>query len=175
MGKLFKICALLLVLSLVIGYVPVSAADSLAMQKEKVLYIDGSKGKKDDGTFCKTSYKKLVANMIKGFDIDTMAVVLTSEDAKICKTTKTGRIVAKSIGTTTVNVKVIDETESVIFNQDLKVKVKKNASDVTVNGITADSHYTVGQTVLVGLPRVDDTDERELVADKPESVEIIAG
>ena len=59
MGKLFKICALLLVLSLVIGYVPVSAEDSLTMQKEKVLYLDGSKGKKADGTSCKTSYKKI--------------------------------------------------------------------------------------------------------------------
>ena len=135
MRKLFRFFTILLVLSLIIGCVPVSAENNLSMAKEKVLYLGGSKGKTEDGTFCKTSYKKLVANMIKGFDRETMEVVLNTEDKNIVSTNKAGRIVAKSLGTTTVNVKVFDADETQIFDQDLKVLVKKNATEVTVKGI----------------------------------------
>lgn len=80
------------------------------------------------------------------------------------------------IGTTTVNVKVYDATDAELLNQDLKVKVKKNASDVTVTGIADGDKFSVGQTVDVTLPRAGvDTDERELTVDKAEIAEIKAG
>ena len=176
MRKFFKSLAVLLALTLIVGVIPAAAADSLSMQKEKVLYLDGSKGQKEDGTQCKTSYKKLVANMIKGFDKDTMSVVLSSADKDIVKTTKAGRIVAKSLGTTTVTVTVYNADEEQIFKQDLKVKVKKNATDVTVTGIADGDKFSVGQTVDVTLPRAGvDTDERDLTVDKADNVEIKAG
>ncbi|MBO4497289.1 MAG: Ig-like domain-containing protein [Lachnospiraceae bacterium] len=176
MRKFFKGLAVLLALTLIVGVIPAAAADSLSMAKEKVLYLDGSKGQKEDGTQCKTSYKKLVANMIKGFDKDTMSVVLSSADKSIVSTTKAGRIVAKSLGTTTVTVAVYDAAETEIFKQDLKVIVKKNAAEVTVTGIADGDKVKVGQTVDVTLPRAGvDTDARELTVDKAENVEITAG
>ena len=176
MRKFFKSLAVLLALVLIVGVIPAAAADSLSMQKEKVLYLDGSKGAKEDGTKCKTSYKKLVANMIKGFDKDTMSVVLSSADKDIVKTSKAGRIFAKSLGTTTVTVTVYNADETEIFKQDLKVIVKKNATDVTVTGIADGDSFKVGQTVDITLPRAGvDTDARELTVDKADNVELKAG
>ena len=80
------------------------------------------------------------------------------------------------IGTTTVTVQVFDATDTEIFKQDLKVKVKKNAADVTVTGIADGDKFSVGQTVDVTLPRAGvDTDERELTVDNAEIAEIKAG
>ena len=65
------------------------------------------------------------------------------------------------IGTTTVTVTVYDAAETQILKQDLKVKVKKNAADVTVTGIADGDKFSVGQEVPVTLPRQGvDTDER---------------
>ena len=56
------------------------------------------------------------------------------------------------------------------------VKVKKNATDVTVTGIADGDSFKVGQTVEVTLPRAGvDTDERDLTVDKADNVEIKAG
>ncbi len=80
------------------------------------------------------------------------------------------------IGTTTVTVTVYDANETEVFKQDLKVKVKKNATDVTVTGITDGDKFSVGQTVDVTLPRQGvDTDERELTVDKTDVAEVKAG
>ena len=77
------------------------------------------------------------------------------------------------IGTTTVTVAVIDAADTEIFKRDLKVKVKKNAADVTVTGIADGDKFSVGQTVDVTLPRAGvDTDERELTVDNAEIAEI---
>jgi len=177
MRKFFKSLAVLLALTLIVGVIPAAAADSLSMQKEKILYLGGSQGTKEDGTKCKTGAKKLVANMIKGFDKDTMSVDLKSADNSIVKASnKTGKITAKSLGTTTVTVTVYDAAETQILKQDLKVKVKKNAADVTVTGIADGDKFSVGQEVPVTLPRQGvDTDERELTVDKTDIVELKAG
>ena len=177
MRKFFKSLAVLLALTLIVGVIPAAAAEGLKMQGEKVLYLDGSKGAKEDGTQCKTGSKKLVANMIKGFDKDTMSVALSSADSSIVKANnKTGRIYAKSLGTTTVTVTVYDAAETQILKQDLKVKVKKNAADVTVTGIDDGDKVSVGQTVDVTLPRQGvDTDERALTVDNAEIAEVKAG
>ncbi len=80
------------------------------------------------------------------------------------------------IGTTTVTVTVYDAAETEIFKQDLKVIVKKNATDVTVTGIADGDKVKVGQTVDVTLPRLGvDTDVRELTVDKADLVELKAG
>ena len=80
------------------------------------------------------------------------------------------------IGTTTVTVAVYDASETEIFKQDLKVIVKKNATDVTVTGIADGDSFKVGQTVDVTLPRAGvDTDARELTVDKADNVELKAG
>ncbi len=80
------------------------------------------------------------------------------------------------IGTTTVNVKVFNADEEQIFQWDLKVKVKKNAADVTVTGIADGDKFSVGQEIPVTLPRQGvDTDERELTVDKTDIVELKTG
>ena len=80
------------------------------------------------------------------------------------------------IGTTTVTVTVYNADEEQIFKQDLKVKVKKNATDVAVTGIADGDKVNVGQTIDVTLPRQGvDTDERDLTVDKADNVEIKAG
>ena len=80
------------------------------------------------------------------------------------------------IGTTTVNLKVFNADEEQIFQWDLKVKVKKNAADVTVTGIADGDKFSVGQEIPVTLPRQGvDTDERELTVDKTDIVELKTG
>ena len=80
------------------------------------------------------------------------------------------------IGTTTVTVTVYNADEEQIFKQDLKVKVKKNATDDAVTGIADGDKVNVGQTIDVTLPRQGvDTDERDLTVDKADNVEIKAG
>ena len=176
MRKFFKSLAVLLALTLIVGVIPAAAADPLKMADEKTLYLGGSQGTKEDGTNCKISYKKKVANMITGFDADTMNVDLKSADSSIVKATKAGRIYAKSIGTTTVTVTVYDAAETEIFKKDLKVKVKKNATEVAVTGIADGDKVKVGQSVDVALPRQGvDTDERSFTVDKPELAEITKG
>ncbi|MCR5521603.1 MAG: hypothetical protein K6F44_06795, partial [Lachnospiraceae bacterium] len=138
MRKFFKSLAVLMALTLIVGVIPASAeGEDLSLKSEKILYIGGSQGKKADGAKCKTSYKKLVANMIEGFDKDTMNVDLESADETIVKTSKAGRIFAKGIGTTTVTVTVYGSDDSKLLKQDLKVTVKKNATadTFTVDGI----------------------------------------
>ncbi len=176
MRKFFKSLAVLLALTLIVGVIPASAAVNLTMDSEKTLYIGGSKGAKEDGAKCKISYKKKVANMIKNFDSDTMIVALKSADESIVSTTKSGRIVAESLGTTTVTVTVFGSDEDQLFQQDLKVKVKKNATSVKVEGIANGDRFNVGETVDVSLPRVGvDTDERDLISDNTEIATVEAG
>ncbi len=176
MRKFFKSLAVLLALTLIVGVIPASAAVNLTMDSEKTLYIGGSKGAKEDGAKCKISYKKKVANMIKNFDSDTMIVALKSADESIVSTTKSGRIVAESLGTTTVTVTVFGSDEDQLFQQDLKVKVKKNATSVKVEGIANGDRFNVGETVDVSLPRAGvDTDDRDLISDNTEIATVEAG
>ncbi|MCR5829727.1 MAG: hypothetical protein K6F93_05155, partial [Lachnospiraceae bacterium] len=176
MRKFFKSLAVLLALTLIVGVIPASAADQLTMVKSKTLYLNGSSGTKEDGTECKISYKKKVANMIKNFDADTMTIKLESDDEAVVATNKAGKIIAKSLGSATVTVTVYDEDENEILKQDLKVKVKKNATDVTVTGIADGDKFKVGQSVDVTLPRAGvDTDDRKLTVDKTDVAEITDG
>jgi len=165
MRKFFKSLAVLLALTLIVGVIPAAAADSLSLQDEKVLYIGGSNGQTAEGAKCKVGAKKLVANMIKGIDKDTMSVDLKSSDKTIVGTNKAGRIVAKGLGTATVTVTVYDADEVQLYKKDLKVIVKKNADSVAYEGIVNGASYSVGQKLVVKLPRKGvDTDQRSLVS-----------
>ena len=178
MRKLFKSLAVLLALILTVGVVPESANAAsdpvLSMADDKILYLDGSKGvKESDGSTCSVSYKKKVTNMIIGYDFDKMSVSLKSSDTDIVRISKKEYIVAESVGKATVTVTVYNEKKKKIFKHDLLVNVKKNADRVLYEGIRDNDVVRVGQTLEISLPtNGKDTDRRELLADKPELVEI---
>lgn len=178
MSKFLKSLAILLALILTIGVVPESASAAsdpvLSMADDKILYLDGSKGvKESDGSTCSVSYKKKVTNMIIGYDFDKMSVSLKSSDTDIVRISKKEYIVAESVGKATVTVTVYNANKKKIFKHDLLVNVKKNADRVLYEGIKDNDVVRVGQTLEISLPTNDkDTDRRELLADKPELVEI---
>ena len=178
MRKFLKSVAILLALILTVGVVPESANAAsdpvLSMADDKILYLDGSKGvKESDGSTCSVSYKKKVTNMIIGYDFDKMSVSLKSSDTDIVRISKKEYIVAESVGKATVTVTVYNANKKKIFKHDLLVNVKKNADRVLYEGIKDNDVVRVGQTLEISLPTNDkDTDRRELLADKPELVEI---
>lgn len=178
MRKILKSLAILLALILTVGVVPESASAAsdpvLSMADDKILYLDGSKGvKESDGSTCSVSYKKKVTNMIIGYDFDKMSVSLKSSDTDIVRISKKEYIVAESVGKATVTVTVYNAKKKKIFKHDLLVNVKKNADRVLYEGIRDNDVVRVGQTLEISLPTNDkDTDRRELLADKPELVEI---
>ena len=178
MRQFLKSVAILLALILTIGAVPESANAAsepvLSMADDKILYLDGSKGvKESDGSTCSVSYKKKVTNMIIGYDFDKMSVSLKSSDTDIVRISKKEYIVAESVGKATVTVTVYNANKKKIFKHDLLVNVKKNADRVLYEGIKDNDVVRVGQTLEISLPTNDkDTDRRDLLADKPELVEI---
>ncbi len=178
MRKFLKSLAILLALILTIGVVPESASAAsspvLSMADDKILYLDGAKGVKESGgSVCGISYKKKVSNMIVGYDFDKMSVSLKSSDTDIVRISKKEYIVAESIGKATVTVTVYNENKKKIFKKDLLVNVKKNADRVLYEGIKDNDVVRVGQILEIALPtNGKDTDHRELIADKPELVEI---
>ncbi|MBR6293620.1 MAG: hypothetical protein IKR54_03415 [Lachnospiraceae bacterium] len=178
MRKFLKSLAILLALILTVGVVPESANAAsdpvLSMADDKILYLDGSKGvRESDGSTCSVSYKKKVTNMIIGYDFDKMSVSLKSSDTDIVRISKKEYIVAESVGKATVTVTVYNANKKKIFKHDLLVNVKRNADRVLYEGIRDNDVVRVGQTFEISLPTNDkDTDRRELLADKPELVEI---
>ncbi len=204
MKKFFKALALVLALTLVIGTIPASAAIDFELKKtSKIIYIDGSKGtaKDADGNVvkCKTVNKYTVTKLIKGFDADTMDVKITTADKTIAsKNNKYDRVYAKGIGTTTATIKIYykDDLKSDIGTLKLKVKVKKNATDLPyyvadadLNLIDVDADYVFAcntdyYIVLNRYAYLDpadltkkvkvDTDKRALTG-KEDEVDIVAG
>lgn len=173
MKKFFKALAVVLALTLVIGTIPASAADSdLSLKKaSKILYIGGAKGTKADGTACKTGSACLLSKLVKNFNKDTMTIKVESADKAIAKTTsKSSKVSAVGIGSTTVTVSVFDSDDIKIFEKDIKVTVKKNAEAVTVNSdALASGKVGVNTPYTVVLPRKADgkfvdTDGRNLTA-----------
>ena len=178
MKKFLKSFAILLALILTVGVVPESAnaasSPVLSMADDKILYLDGAKGvKESDGSTCGISFKKKVPNMIVGYDFDKMSISLKSSDTEVVRISKKEYIVAESIGKATVTVTVYNQNKKKIFKKDLLVNVKKNADRVLYEGIKDNDVVRVGQTLEISLPtNGKDTDHRELIADKPELVEI---
>ena len=178
MKKFFKSLAVLLALIMITSAIPenAQAASSpvLSMADDKILYLDGAKGvKESDGSTCGISFKKKVPNMIVGYDFDKMSISLKSSDTEVVRISKKEYIVAESIGKATVTVTVYNQNKKKIFKKDLLVNVKKNADRVLYEGIKDNDVVRVGQTLEISLPtNGKDTDHRELIADKPELVEI---
>lgn len=173
MKKFFKALAVVLALTLVIGTIPASAADSdLSLKKaSKILYIGGAKGTKADGTACKTSSGCLLSKLVKNFNKDTMTIKVESADKTIAKTTsKSSKVSAVGIGSTTVTVSVFDSDDIKIFEKDIEINVKKNAEAVAVTSdALASGKVGVNTPYTVVLPRKADgkfvdTDGRNLTA-----------
>lgn len=174
MKKFFKALALLLALVLVIGSIPVAAADQSDFSlkgktnkntglKQKIIYIGGAKGVKDDeaGTVCKTGAWANVAKLVKGFDADTMYIELESSDKDIVRT-ESGKKMAdvdkywvksKALGSATVTVKVFRESDDfLLFNDDLMVTVKKNAEAINYKILDAEGNDMIGKKLGANTP-----------------------
>ena len=174
MRKLFKTFAFLLVFVLITGTIPVQAKKELSMPKELVLYVDGSKGQKEDGTRCEIGDTQDVSALIQGFKSSTMKVTLSCAKNNVVKIDGT-KIKAVGIGTADVNVTVSKKTTGkTTFSKTLKVIVKKNATKVTAVGIADCQIFQYGQTISVSLPTDDDTDLRALAVDVPDDIIIEA-
>lgn len=167
MKKFFKMLALVLALTLVIGTVPVSAATEVTLKKAtKILFVGGCTGAKSTGKKAPYySYAKL-AKLLNNFDSETMKVRATSDNTAVVKTSTT-RITAVATGTANITLKVYKgtvKTKNLINTFTVKVTVKKNAaaSDLTCKGITDGASFEVGDVVTVSLPKGTDTDKRRL-------------
>ena len=166
MKKVTKVLALVLALVLVIGAIPVQAADKISFKKSsKVLYLGGCIGKKANGKKAKYYSFLKVKNNLKGFDSKTMDVKLEADDESIVSVSnKTAKITAKKRGTTDVTVTVRNKkTEQTLFAKNLEITVKKNSDkNFEVSGIADGKEYKVGDKITVKMPRTNDDDYRRL-------------
>ena len=196
MKKFFKALALVLALTLVIGTIPASAAIDFSFKiKSKVLYIGGSNGSKtdEDGNVikCKTKESYTLSKFINNFDSETMRSKLESSNEAVVAIDG-HKAVAKSIGTATVNVTILDkDTKTDIGGTTLsiKIKVKKNATSIpyivkdtegNVIEDVANYKFAANTDYIFTLTRMDedgnrvDTDKRNLECDS-DKVSIKAG
>ena len=184
MKKFFKALALVLALTLVIGSIPVSAATAtIGIKKNRkswVVFLGGAQGKKADGTQAgrKRSYK--ISKLVDGFDAETMDIKLQSEDKSIVTTSnKKDKVYGQAMGSAIVNIHVYDiESEKLIGSTSIKIKVKKNASEVNYYVADADGNlvdtskklgvnvpYTLVLTRLDAEGKKTDTDYRRLTCE----------
>jgi len=196
MKKFFKALALVLALTLVIGTIPASAAIDFSFRiKSKVLYIGGSNGSKtdEDGNVikCKTKESYTISKFINNFDSETMRSKLESSNENVVAIDG-HKVVAKAIGTATVNVTILDkDTKTDIGGTTLsiKIKVKKNATSIpyivkdtegNVIDDVANYKFAANTDYIFTLTRLDedgnrvDTDKRNLECDS-DKVSIKAG
>ncbi len=168
MKKIFRALAVMLVLTMFVGVVPVSAASAKVSLRapSKAIFVGGCKAAKANGT--KASFKSYlkVTSLLTNYDSKTMTLKLTTSNKKIASVSnKTFKVTAKAPGTATIGVKVYKGTSKTpILNTSFNVTVKRNAaaSDITVKGITSGSTYKVGDSVTVSLPKGKDCDKRRL-------------
>lgn len=166
MKKATKLLALVLALVLIIGAIPVQAAETISLKKSsKILYLGGCIGKKANGK--KASYYSFVKikKLLKGFDSKTMDVKLEAEDPSIVSVSnKTCKATAKKRGETEVVIIVRNKKdETTIATKILSVTVKKNADkNFEVSGIADGKEYKTGDTITVKMPRTADDDYRRL-------------
>ena len=199
MKKFFKALALILALTLLVGAIPVSAADNGyefyvvdrngKKIKQKTLYIgeEGSHGKDKEGKECPSGNMYDLTNHIYGFDAETMDLKLRASKPDIISTwNQSDRIYAKKIGTTTLTISVYSkDTGKKIGSCKLKVVVKKNAEKIVAIAIDSKGELVTdlqnlacNEVYTVTLTRRDlltqeltDTDRR-LLSCEDSSVEI---
>lgn len=174
MKKALKYLAVILVLALVVGTIPVSAASKVSLKKSsKTLYVDGCSGTTAAGKAAKYYGKVKLSGFLSGYSSKKMQIKATSDDTDICKISN-GYIIATGMGTAYVTVKVNDKsTEKSLLTKKIKVVVKKNSSadTFTVTGIKDGSEYQVGTKLTIKMPRNGiDTDLRALKCDKSSGV-----
>lgn len=180
MKRLFKMLAVVLAMTLVIGTIPVSAASNeLALKKtSKTLYLGGCKGAKANG---KAAPYYSYARLTKLFNnlSDNMKVRATSSNTNVVSTTTT-RINAVGTGTADITLSVYKDSvrkANLIKQFTIKVTVKKNAtdSDVTFKGISDGKSFKVGDSVTISLPKAKDSDNRRLICDNKDANIVSAG
>ncbi|MBO4421790.1 MAG: hypothetical protein J5783_08180 [Lachnospiraceae bacterium] len=167
MKKAVKLLAAMLVLVLVIGTIPVQAAEKITLKKSsKVLYLGGCKGKKANGKKAKYYSFVKVGKLLSGdYNSKTMDFKLEADDPSIVTVSnKTGKVKAKKIGETEVVITVRDKkTEAKIATKILNITVKKNSDkNFEVSGIADGKEYKVGDTITVKMPRGEYEDCRRL-------------
>lgn len=162
MKKFFKSLAVLLALTLIIGVIPASAAETPVVKKSKILYVGGAAGETTDGkasaALAKVAIYKLAGYTAKTAEGHTFKAVAAADG--IVKVGK--KYIYPVAFAKTVNVD--------IYVDDVKVgttvvKTRKNAETVEIAGLTDGQEVVVGKPYEVKLPRAGkDTDERCLAA-----------
>lgn len=173
MKRFFKALALVLALALVIGTIPVSAAETESSTFEMIkgkydwrIYLGGAHGEKTDENgqvvtdTTKDRFK--VTKKVLGFDPETMNITLESANEAIATTSnKKDKIYAKSIGTTKVTINVLNKkTKDAIGKLEIDVIVKKNAESVPV--IIKDAEGKEPEKFGVNVPYTFTLTRREL-------------
>jgi len=175
MKKFFKALSLVLALTLIIGTIPVQAAEVgefeiIKGRTDWKLYLDGAKGQKEDGTVCKTKDRYKLSKLVVGFDKEIHDIKLQSADKTIVTTSdKKDKVYAKKIGTATVTIYIYDiETEKLLNSLDIDIVVKKNATAIKYEVTDADEKVVdlseklgVNVDYTVTLSRRGDVDKDE--------------
>ena len=175
MKKAVKLLAAMLVLVLVIGTIPVQAAEKITLKKSsKVLYLGGCIGKKANGKKAKYYSFVRVGNLLSGdYNSKTMDVKLEAEDPSIVTVSnKTGKVMAKKLGETEVVITVRNQKdETKIATKILNITVKKNSDkNFEVTGIADGKEYKTGDTITVKMPRGEYEDCRRLTCSSSDVV-----
>lgn len=168
MKKFSKVLALVAVLLLVVGTIPVSAATTnLKLTKSsKTIFVGKCTGSTDAGKAAKYYSYFAVNKLVKNFKSSSMDIKLTTSDKSVAKVNnKKDRVTAVAPGSAKITVKVYQK-KKVIFTDTINVTVKKNAtaSTLLVEGIKDGDEIKEGTTVKVSLTRKagSDTDLRRL-------------
>lgn len=181
MKKLFKVLALVLALTLVVGAVPASAASTYNIKAKRTLYValtddadlsePTARGTKTDadGTVTKSTAKaRLAYATLLGISKDeakTHVISVASDNEAVVKANdNTQHIRAYAIGKATLTITVDDKVEGTVV-----VTAKKSSTDDTITfgearDVFEDRKVTLNKEYTLSLPRAGrDTDYRKLV------------
>ena len=182
--KFFRVITFILIITLITGTIPVSAASSkLSLSKKsKILYIGGAKGVSKEGAEASTKSSYRVTKLINGYKKDSMYIKLRAEDTTFVKVKDSkNKIYAKNkVGSTKVFISVYNSKDnSLIDVLTLKVRVRKNAESIryavkdakgnTINLSKSVLGINVPYTVVLSNKDSNgvktDTDKRRLTSD----------
>ena len=168
MKRVTKVLAVLLVLVLAMGAIPVQAAAAPARKKaSKVLYLGGCTGTKADGTKAKFYESVKASKLLKNYSSKTMDIKLESSNTDVCKVSNSnGTITAVGRGKAKITISVRSKANEKLLHADpivVTITVKKNADpDFSITGIKDGGEYKVGDSLTVVMTRKNDDDYRSL-------------
>ena len=114
--KFFRVITFILIITLITGTIPVSAASSkLSLSKKsKILYIGGAKGVSKEGAEASTKSSYRVTKLINGYKKDSMYIKLRAEDTTFVKVKDSkNKIYAKNkVGSTKVFISVYNSKDN---------------------------------------------------------------